>query len=134
MSGRTRDDWADFVQRTYRLDTGSWLDGLHERPGWHQYLAREQGEIVAARGRHIAPDGIAWLGMDAPVPGIMTADYEPDAAICSTIVSEGLARGARTFIADIEAPSADLDTPAYKAFARLGFRRPYVRTHWATPP
>jgi hypothetical protein len=83
---------------------------------------------------HIAPNGIAWLGTDAPVPGIMTEDHEPDEAICSTIVSEGLARGARMFIADIEAPSSGLDTPAYAAFARLGFRRPYVRTHWTPRP
>jgi hypothetical protein len=38
------------------------------------------------------------------------------------------------FIADIEAPSNGLDTPAYEAFGRLGFRRPYTRTHWATRP
>ena len=134
VSSGARDDWADFVQRTYRLYTGSWLERLHERPGWHQYVAREQGEIVAARGMHIARDGVAWLGMDAPVPGIMTSDYEPDAAICATIVADSLTRGVRMFIADIEAPSTDLDTPAYEAFARIGFRRPYVRTHWATHP
>jgi len=127
-----RDEWAQFVQRTYRLDTGPWLQALHDRPGWHQYVARENGEIVAARGMYIGSDGIAWLGMDAPVPGIMTSDYEPDAAICAAIVTEGLGRGVRMFIADIEAPSPGLDTPAYDAFARLGFRRPYVRTHWAT--
>jgi hypothetical protein len=68
--------------------------------------------------------------MDAPVPGIMTADYEPDAAICARIVADGVAGGVRGFVADIEAPSAELDTPAYRDFARLGFSRPYVRTHW----
>jgi len=36
----------------------------------------------------------------------------------------------RTFIADIEAASEGMDTPAYPNFARLGFRRPYVRTHF----
>jgi hypothetical protein len=24
-----------------------------------------------------------------------------------------------------------MDTPAYRHFSRLGFRRPYVRTHYA---
>ena len=102
------------------------------RPGWHQYFARDAGEIVAARGMWIGHDGTAWLGMDGPVPGIMTDDYVPDAAICARIVADGLARGARRFIADIEAPSPAMDTPAYANFARLGFRRPYVRTHWTT--
>ena len=127
----TADEWAEFLQRVYRLDTGTWLQALIGRPGWGQYVAREGGEIVAARGMFIGPDGLAWLGMDGPVPGISTDDHEPDAAICATIVADGLARGARGFIADIEAPAAALDTPAYDNFSRLGFRRPYVRTHYA---
>jgi hypothetical protein len=53
------------------------------------------------------------------------------AAICDVAVRDGLARGARGFLTDIEAPSPALDTPAYDRFARLGFRRPYVRTHYA---
>ncbi len=68
--------------------------------------------------------------MDGPVPGIHTDDHEPDAALCAAMVADGLARGARGFLADIEAPSAELQGPAYDTFARLGFRRPYVRTHW----
>jgi hypothetical protein len=124
------DEWAGFLQRVYRLDTGPWLQLLIDRPGWHQYVARDRGEIVAARGMFVGPDGIAWLGMDGPVPGLGTDDYEPDAAICARIVADGLAAGATAFIADIEAPSAGLDTPAYANFARLGFRRPYVRTHF----
>jgi hypothetical protein len=113
------------------VDTGPWLRRLVGRPGWHQYLVREWGEPVAARGMYVGPDGLAWLGMDGPVPGIRTDDYEPDAALCAFIVVDGLARGVRLFLADIEVPSAAQDTPAYGYFGRLGFRRPYVRTHWA---
>src|SRR5437588_3148527 len=29
------DEWAEFLQRVYRLDTGPWLQVLPERPGWH---------------------------------------------------------------------------------------------------
>jgi hypothetical protein len=124
------DEWAEFLQRVYRLDVGPWLQRLIGRARWHQYVAREGGEIVAARGMFVGPDGIAWLGMDGPVPGLGTDDYEPDAAICARIVEDGLAAGATAFIADIEAPSDAMDTPAYTNFARLGFRRPYVRTHF----
>jgi hypothetical protein len=128
---RTAGEWSEYVQHVYGLDTGPWLPRLVGRRGWHQYVVREGGEIVAARGMHIGPDGLAWLGMDAPVPGLMTADYLPDAAVCARIVADGLALGARGFLADIEAPSPAMDTPAYTDFARLGFRRPYVRTHWS---
>jgi hypothetical protein len=130
VTPETADEWADFLQRVYRLDTGPWLQRLIGRPGWHEYVAREDGEVVAARGMFIGPDGAAWLGMDAPVPGVMTDDYDLDAALSAYIVADGLARGATSFLADIELPSEQLDTPAYGYFARLGFRRPYVRTHW----
>ncbi|HEX4735572.1 MAG TPA: hypothetical protein VH247_14255 [Thermoleophilaceae bacterium] len=123
--------WSDFLQRIYGLETAGWLPRLIGRRGWHPYVAREDGEIVAARTMCIGADGHAWLGMDGPVPGLGTQDYEPDAAICAAIVEDGLRLGVRRFLADIEAPSDAMDTPAYANFAALGFTRPYVRTHWA---
>jgi hypothetical protein len=131
VTPETAREWAEFMQRTYRLDTGSWLERLIGRPGWHQYAYCNGREIVAARGMFIGPDGLAWLGMDGPVPGVMTDDYEPDAALCAFMVADGLEHGARGFLADIEAPSPEQDTPAYRYFGELGFTIPYVRTHWA---
>jgi hypothetical protein len=131
VSGDTVAQWTAFLQRVYRLDTGTWLESLAARPRWHQYVVREEAEVVAARGMYLGQDGIAWLGMEGPVPGITTRHYEPDAALCAAIVADGLVLGASGFIADIEAPSGAMDTPAYDYFARLGFRRPYVRTHYA---
>jgi hypothetical protein len=127
------DEWAAFLQRVYRLDTGAWLQALIDRPGWRQYLVREGREIVAARGMYLTPERVAWVGMDGPVPGLATQDFDPDVALWERIVSEGVAAGAGMFIADIEAPSPTLDSPAYRYFARLGFRRPYARTHWRLP-
>ncbi len=127
----TQDEWAGFVSSVYRLDTGRWLQALVGRPGWHHYVARDRGEVVSARSMHIGPDRTAWMGIDGPVPGVMTDEYEPDAAVCAFMVEDGLTRGATGFIADIEAPSAAMDTPAYETFGRLGFRRPYARTHYA---
>jgi hypothetical protein len=131
VTRETTREWEEFIQRIYRLDTGPWLERLIGRPGWHQYAYRDGGEIVAARGMFIGPDGLAWLGMDGPVPGVTTDDYEPDAALCAFMVSDGLEHGARGFLADIEAPSPEQDTPAYRYFGDLGFTIPYVRAHWA---
>jgi hypothetical protein len=131
VTRETAGEWAEFLQRVYRLDTGPWLELLIDRPGWHEYVYRDGGEIVAARGMFIGPDGMAWLGMDGPVPGVMTDEYEPDAAICEFMVADGLAHGARSFLSDVELHSPELDTPAYRYFGELGFTRPYVRTHWA---
>jgi hypothetical protein len=131
VTNATAEEWSDYLQRVYRLDTADWLPRLIGRPGWHEYVAREGGEIVAARGMFVGPGGQAWLGMDGPVPGLGTEDYEPDAAVCASIVADGLRLGVRRFLADIEAPSEAMDTPPYGNFAGLGFSRPYVRTHWA---
>jgi hypothetical protein len=131
VRSETADEWAEFLQRVYGLDARPWLGRLIGRPGWHQYVAREDGRVVAARGMYIGRDGTGWWGMDGPVPGVTTSDYEPDAALCAAMLADGRARGARTFIADIEAPSPAMDTPAYTYFSRLGFTRPYVRTHYA---
>jgi hypothetical protein len=76
-----------------------------------------------------APGEVAFLAVDGPVPGVMTADYDPDAAILARMVADGLLLGAAGFAADIEAPSPARDTPAYATFGRLGFRIPYTRTH-----
>jgi hypothetical protein len=130
VTSATTDEWAEFVQRVYRLDTGSWLQALVGRRRWRQYVAREDGRVVAARGMYVTPHRVAWVGMDAPVPGLSTPDFEPDAALWERIVADGLAAGARMFIADVEAPSPAYDTPAYEYFAALGFRVPYARTHW----
>jgi hypothetical protein len=130
VTGDDADEWSEFLQRVYKLDTGSWLGRLYDRPGWHQYVAREAGSIVGARGMFISHSGTAWLGMDGPVPGVHSNDYEPDAALCQAMVADGLALGATGFIADIEAPSEEMDTPAYRYFGQLGFTLPYTRTHW----
>lgn len=114
----------------YHLDAGPWLRGLHGRTGWRHYLAREDGRPIAARSMYLPAAGaVAFLAVDGPVPGVMTADYEPDATILARIVADGLARGAAGFAADIEAPSPVRDTPAYGTFGPLGFRIPYTRTH-----
>jgi hypothetical protein len=133
VTAASADEWAEFLQRVYRLDTGGWLQALIARPGWSQYVVREGREIVAARGMYLTPERVAWVGMDGPVPGLSTQDFDPDVALWERIVSDGVAAGAGMFIADIEAPSPTLDSPAYHYFARLGFRRPYARTHWRLP-
>jgi hypothetical protein len=124
------EEWSELLVGVYQVDAGPWLRALHGRAGWHHYLARERGRPVAARSMYLpGPGEVAFLAVDGPVPGVMTADYGPDAAILARIVADGLRLGAAGFAADIEAPSPARDTPAYATFGRLGFRIPYTRTH-----
>src|SRR4051794_3823071 len=38
VTASTADEWAEFLQRVYRLDTGPWLQALVGRAGWSQYV------------------------------------------------------------------------------------------------
>jgi hypothetical protein len=127
--------WSEFLAEVYRLDAVPWLRALHDRPGWYHYLAREDGRPVGARSMYLPAAGeLGFLAVDGPVPGVMTDDFAPDAAVCRAIVADGLALGARGFAADIEDPSPGRSTAAYRSFAQLGFRVPYARTHHMERP
>jgi hypothetical protein len=129
VTRETTGEWAAFVDRVYDLDTGPWLPALVGRPGWTHLAVREDGELVASRSMFLPRGGAAWLCIDSPVPGLRTDDYEPDAVLCAALTGLAVAHGARFVGADIEAPSAAQDTPAYATFAALGFTAPYAHIH-----
>jgi hypothetical protein len=127
----TASAWAAFIDGMYGLPTTPWLLSLVERPGWHHYLLRQDERIVAVRTMHVDGAGMGWLGIDAPVPGIMAPSYDLDTQLCQAIVQDGIGLGVKHFVADIEAPTAEMKTPAYAYFEALGFRRPYFRSHYS---
>jgi hypothetical protein len=61
----------------------------------------------------------------------MAPSYDLDRQLCQAMVQDGISLGAQYFVADIEAPTAERDTPAYHHFAALGFRLPYFRSHYS---
>lgn len=130
----TAREWAGFIDNRYRLPTLPWLLALVGRQGWHHYIARRDGAVVAVRSLFIGADGVAWSGIDAPVPGIMAPSFDLDAVLGEALVRDGLAAGAKLFVADIEAPLEERDGPAYRNYARLGFRIAYFRSHYSYLP
>ncbi len=123
-------EWASFIDQSYGLPTSPWLLTWIGRPGWHNYLLRHNGQIVAVRSMY-AKEGMAWMGVEAPVPGIMAPSFDLDIQLCQVMVREGLELGVRYFVADIEAPTPAMNTPAYRNFEALGFKRPYFRSHYS---
>jgi hypothetical protein len=49
----TADEWAGFLQGSSSLGAGRWLQGLVGRPGWHQYVAREDRGPVRDPGHPV---------------------------------------------------------------------------------
>ncbi len=130
VTSRNAHEWADFIDAAYHMTTKPWLLELVGRPGWHHYLLRENAKVVAVRSMCINSDGTVWFGIEAPVPGIMAPSFALDARLCQVMVQDGLKMGGKLFVADIEKPNPQMDTPAYADFARLGFTRPYFRTNY----
>jgi len=124
-------EWAGFIDKSYRLPTSPWLLALAGRPGWHHYMAKRDGTVAAVRSLFIGADGAAWSGIEAPVPGIMAPSFDLDALLGEALVRDGIAAGAKLFVADIEAPHEERDGPAYRNYARLGFRIAYFRSHYS---
>ena len=134
VTHRTASEWASFIDTKYRLPTSPWLKALVGRKGWHHYMLRRRGAVEAVRSLFIGPDGAAWSGIDAPVPGIMAPSFDLDAMLGERLVRDGIAAGAKLFVADIEAPRPDRDGPAYRNYDRLGFKLAYSRSHYTYLP
>lgn len=132
VSARDATEWAGFIDRVYGLPTSPWLLALVGRTGWHHYAAREAGRIVAVRTLYVA-EGWGWLGIDAPVPGLMTSDFEPDRHLCAAVVGDLALLGCEHLVTDVEAPTPSRSGPAYDGFIELGFEVAYTRVNRVSP-
>lgn len=130
VTSESAPEWSAFLDGLYRLPTSPWLQALAARDGWHHYMLRRGGHLAAVRSMFIGADGTAWLGVEAPIPGIMIPSFDLDRRLSRAIVEDGLRLGATGFILDIEIPSPAMDTPPYRNFAALGFRKLYTRSNW----
>lgn len=131
ISAANAEAWADFIDKVYGMPTKTWLLELVGRPGWAHVICRDEtGRITAARSMKINPDNTAYFCIDAPVPGIMTQNFEADYQLSRRLIEIGLGKGVHLFAADIEKPAALRDTPAYHFWAALGFEVAYEKQNF----
>lgn len=130
VTSETAFDWANFVSDIYGLPTVLWLESLVGIDGWHHYIETTEGKITAARTLFIGKDGLAWSGIDAPVPGLMIPTYDSDFRLCQVMVEDALQLGAKLIVMDIEKPSPEMNTTPYQNFASIGFKRAYLRENY----
>jgi len=101
------------------------------RRGWMHAIRREggrpDGRVVMARSLYQDDEGWAWLGVDAPVPGVMAPCFEDDQRVTATLLAAAAERGARAFVSDIELPCDTHDSEAYQRWGALGFEPVYRR-------
>ncbi len=134
VSGRNASEWARFILACYAMPPiiGDWLAALVGRPGWIHALRRDggrpDGPITITRSLFYHAEGWAWLGIDAPVPGVMAPCFEDDQRLVATLLTAAAGLGARHFVSDIEQPSPGRDSEAYRRWRNLGFEPAYLRS------
>ena len=123
------DEWSRFLLESYHMPPpiAMWLKALVGRPGWTHALLRENGKVAMVRSCYQTGDGWAWLGIDAPVPGVMAPCYEQDQKVTATLLAEAARQGAHSFVSDIEVPDATRGSEAYRRWGELGFEPVYLR-------
>jgi len=123
-------DWVKFLIDTYGFDFYAWPAAFAMRKGWRHYVAYRNNKIVACRSFFMTGQKTIFSGVDAPVPGVMTRDCDPDFAIWEKAIADCIKDGAKLFVADIELPDKEKNKAAYEGFSRLGFHIAYTRYHY----
>lgn len=125
--------WSDFIRGCYGMPPpiGDWLHALVGRPGWIHRLRREGGRadapVVMVRSAFVTPAGGCWLGIDAPVPGVMAPCFDDDQRVTAALLLAAADAGAHHFVSDIEQTHPERRGPGYTAWAELGFEVAYRR-------
>lgn len=125
-----QESWVSFLMETYNFNFHEWPYSFSLRNNWSHYIAYENGKIVACRSFFMTKHKTLFSGVDAPVPGVMTSNYNPDFAIWQVAIRDGLNKGVELFVADIELPDPEKKGMAYEGFKTLGFEIPYTRFHY----
>ena len=128
----TMEEWQVFIRQCYSMPPiiGDWLKSYVGRRGHiHAILRNPDGEIVMARSLIYTHDKRwGWLGVDAPIPGVMADCYEEDKKVVAALLEAADKVGVKNFVADVEAQLDKEEGPAYERWTDLGFTLPYRRT------
>ncbi len=133
-------DWSSFSLRCYGLppSIGEWRHALVGRRGWLHALRREAGRsgapVVMLRSAFVTDDRWCWLGIDAPVPGVMAACFDDDQKVAATLLQAAALAAAHSFVTDIEAASAQRIGPACRGWAELGLPPACLRRLFRSSP
>ena len=92
-------------------------------------MRNSDSKIVMARSLIYSKDKRwGWLGIDAPVPGVMADCYQEDQKVVSALLQAAGEEGVQNFVSDIEAPLDDQVGPGYESWTGFGFKVIYSRT------
>lgn len=126
ITASTAIEWEKFIIDCYHYPVKGWLLNFIAE-GWHHFAAYENDKIIACRSIYIGENNMAWSGVEAPVPVVMTNDLEPDRILWKHIQQFCYEKKVKLLAADIEVPDSERNTPIYHSFKELGFEVKYLR-------
>ncbi len=108
-----------------------WVAALVGRPGWHHYLAYEDGLAVATGALHVK-DGIGWMGFAATDPG--HRKHGAQSSLIARRLHDALDLSCKQIVVETAQDRPDKPNPSTHNLLRFGFEvayeRPnYVRVH-----
>lgn len=103
---------------------------LPGRPGWHGVFACV-GERPVAAAMLYRRERVAWLGMDATLPGERGRGAQ--GALMAARIEQGRALGCRHFVTETGLPRVGEASPSYDNMRRLAFTQIHARPTWVVP-
>jgi len=100
------------------------------RPGWHHYVARDGGDVVAAASMY-ARDGFAWLGAAGTLASHRGRGAQ--SALIARRVEDARALGCHTLTTETAHDPPEKPNPSYHNMERAGFQFVYRRPSWVFP-
>jgi hypothetical protein len=103
------------------------IEGTIGRPGWHHYVAYEDGKPVSASAMYISGNN-AWLGFMCTLETYRGRGAQ--GAMLSTCITEGLSQGCKWFISEIKEDIPGKPNPSHRNALRNGFELAYLQQHY----
>jgi acetyltransferase (GNAT) family protein len=109
---------------------GAWLRARVGQPGWHHYLARDQGVPVATAALYVR-DGAGWLGIGSTLPSHRRRGAQ--GALMVRRIEDGRDLGCRCFVTETGEDLPSRPNPSFHNMMRTGFTLVYQRPNFMRP-
>lgn len=107
-----------------------WLAAVVGRPGWHAYIARDNGVAVGGAAMYVA-GRTAWLGIGAVQEAARRKGGQ--GALLARRIADGLRLGVTGFATETGKPLPGEPHPSFSNIQRSGFAIAYERRNWTLP-
>lgn len=104
-----------------------WVAALVGRPGWHHYLAYEDGLAVATGALHVK-DGIGWMGFAATDPG--HRKHGAQSSLIAKRLHDALDFDCKQIVVETAQESPEKPNPSFHNLQRFGFEVAYERPNY----